>query len=383
MMKLSSFPTTFLLSIILLSLVPSSKSDLTTQWNMGDFAESSNEGNLFTFNYLGLDEDWITDMDTQVQVTMYAYPCKTGGDDEFYGQIGMVDSTFTDESPIEMNSLGYDGVTDGTLQLQFTTVPRVMANLPAITTDFGDGISEMKFCVRNGLYSGGVGGAEVNFLETQVKITVSMVDDFRFDNVNVSSKDKTSNTAVQGYQVDTVLCPDQPAVFNQGATILVCISPGADALAVGVVLKSVDTFEWTREGVPTQSALNGPNTDAENGLSVVTLQDDQLLIIIQSVIYAAFYVSAGNVLANGSASMEFASSESRRRLHVTDNDSNNNNDNNKHHRHLQDINDPSSFELNVPVLEGTGTNSSGGVGISVTAVAIIVGLVSGALLLLE
>merc|ERR1712161_18218 len=116
------------------------------------------------------------------------------------------------------------------------------------------------------------------------------------------------------------------------------------ALASGVVLKSVDTFEWTREGVPSQSALNGPNTDAAVGLSVVTLQDDQLQIMITSVIYAAFYVTDGTVAASGTASMEFASSSAsrrRRRLPESEKESSNNNNNNKRppHRHLQDIND--------------------------------------------
>merc|ERR1712161_114607 len=105
------------------------------------------------------------------------------------------------------------------------------------------------------------------------------------------------------------------------------------ALASGVVLKSVDTFAWTREGVPSQSALDGPNTDAADGLSVVTLQDDQLQIMITSVIYAAFYVTDGTVAASGTASMEFASSSAsrrrRRRLPEHEKESNNNNNKNK------------------------------------------------------
>merc|ERR1712161_179637 len=104
----------------------------------------------------------------------------------------------------------------------------VMANLPASTTAFPEGISEMKFCVRVGLFA--AGDTEVNFLETQVKITVNLAAGFRFDNVNVTPKDKSANEGEQGYQVDA---------FTQGATILVCMSPGATALASGVVLKSV------------------------------------------------------------------------------------------------------------------------------------------------
>merc|ERR1712161_131223 len=157
------------------------------------------------------------------------------------------------------------------------------------------------------------------------------------------------------------------------------------ALASGVVLKSVDTFAWTREGVPSQSALDGPNTDAADGLSVVTIQDDQLQIMITSVIYAAFYVTDGTVAASGTASMEFASSSaSRRRRRLPENEKENDSNNNKRHRHrhLQDINDSSLVELNVPVLKGSGVSSGYGVGISVTTVAIIVGLMSGALLLL-
>jgi len=380
--------TTFLLSfLLLLSLVPSAvKADLTTRWEMGDNVVSDPPvGNQFTFNYLGLDESWITDMDTQVQVTMYAFPCKSvGGGDVTFGQIGMIDSDFTDGvSPIEMNSLGFDGITPGKLQLKFTTVPQVIANDPTLTNEIGYGNMEMKFCVRCGLFGG---AEEVNFLETQVKITVNMLNDFRIDNVDLAAKDKESQSAAQGYAVETVLCPGQVDVFNQGATIQVCIAPGATALAAGVVLKAVDTFEWTREGVESQSALNGPNTDAIDGLSSVTLQDDQLLIIITSVIYAAFYYTDGTVSAAGSASMEFASSASRRTLSLPENENNNNNNNNNNNkRQLQDINDPSSLELNVFVLKGTGTGSSGGGGITAVtttvALLVVVGLVSSALLL--
>jgi len=356
-MKLSL--TTFISAAL---LITSTKSDLASQWNIGDVSADDNVGNLFTFNY-DLDETWITDIDTQVQVTMYDFACKTSDDDTTYGKIGINDSPFTDTSPFEMTSLGYDGETASNLQLKFTTVPLVMANLPLITTQPVNGTSEMKFCVRISLFA--VLTTEVNFQETEVTMIVNMSDNFNIDSFKVSQKGKTDNTASQGYQVTTELCPDQPTVFNQGSVIKVCISPGGNADSDGVVLKSVDTFEWTRSGVPSQTALNGPNIDAEDGLSVVTLYPDEKKIMIETVIYSAFYVSDGEVSANGSASMGFTNSRRRgRRL----------NNDNVNKRYLQDVNDVVPFEIIVPVLKG------GGVGISVTTVAIIVFLVTTILL---
>jgi len=298
--------------------------------------------------------------------------------------------------------IGFDGLDaviaddDTLLELKFKTVTAEIATVDVMNTNVDPTArsNEMKFCVRIGLFTG---DQEINFLETVVTLTVTMSGDFSVDAFNVAPKEKTTTTAAQSYSVTAELCGNTYGVvqatkgiggsFNQGSAISVCIFPKGDAITDGVFMRSVDKFEWNRADIgQDQSVINQlPSADAQfatlsdvisstDGLSQIYLRpalQDMQVIVVTSVLFAAFYTTAGQVTASGSASMEFPTS---RRLR----DSNG--------RNLQEDDEPlaSAFDFSAGVNKAEDgpaalTQTAGGAATSITVVGTIIGLVSALL----
>merc|ERR1712192_272419 len=98
---------------------------------------------------------------------------------------------------------------------------------------------------------------------------------------------------------------DADAALSQGSLITICIKPDADGIADGIKMRSVDSFEWTRDST-TQAAI-------ESGVAagnLLTNFDETACACgdycqFSSILFAAFYATEGQVSGNGSASMQF------------------------------------------------------------------------------
>jgi len=384
-----------------------------------------NEGSLFKFNYPGIDTAYITDMAKQVQVTMYDVNCRVGDWNSVtnsfvesgtnYGQMGIITSPTVktaetkafDMISLEYNNTDYD-TSDGTGNLQFTfkTVSSEMAKLSALTPAPPiDNISEMKFCVRFGLYAGD--GREMNHEEMIVTLSTTLNGDFDVS-TNVGAKEIEETTTTQTYKVDAILCPGQPPVFNQGALISICLSPDEQGLKDSIVLTSVDSFTWEQDvdRIPgngneiSQSAVNEDPLVAKNTasgvLSDITVQDDQKQIIVRSILYARFFVDVGTVVAFGSCTLAFDTTRNRNRnrnrrlVRGNNSDRNNNKQRTRNLQEQENIYD-GSFGVNVdvvPVNDGPvfyEAQTAGGTGLSfTTSVAVVVAATVGiAIMILE
>merc|ERR1712086_31826 len=131
--------------------------------------------------------------------------------------------------------------------------------------------------------------------------------------INVTPKDQLINTAAQAYTVEGYMCnpgtdtpvADAAAALNQGSLITVCIKPGADGINDGIKMRTVDSFEWTRDAT-TQTAI-------ESGAAASNLLTsfDEFACAggdycqFSSILFAAFYATEGQVGGNGVASMQF------------------------------------------------------------------------------
>jgi len=310
-------PLSFLSTALLVPFSEAS-SDLARLWNIDDPVVDKN-GNTFAFNYGNITADHITTIETQVQATMYGADCKVDGA-ATYGQMGIITNNPTPGEPFELTSLAYDNTgydtNDGTgnIKYEFRMFPSTMSDRSdfnsLLSSTANIDVSVMSFCVRFGLF---IGTDEVNFLESQVKITITV--NFSFELLDVSPKPREQGgiSLAQEYKVVAALCPNQPAQFNQGAAIQVCLAPDGPALLDGMLITSVDSFTWERSGVigASQSAVNEDeaaekNAEALDGLSVITVQDDQKQIMVTTILYAAFYESTGTATASGSATTNFS-----------------------------------------------------------------------------
>merc|ERR1712119_109175 len=126
-------------------------------------------------------------------------------------------------------------------------------------------------------------------------------------------KDQLINTAAQAYTVEGYMCNpgtdapvlDAAAALNQGSLITVCIKPDADGINDGIKMRTVDSFEWTRDAT-TQAAIE---SGAAAG-NLLTSFDETACAggnycQFSSILFAAFYATEGQVAGNGVASMQF------------------------------------------------------------------------------
>merc|ERR1712196_366838 len=104
---------------------------------------------------------------------------------------------------------------------------------------------------------------------------------------------------------------DAAAALNQGSLITVCIKPDADGISDGIKMRTVDSFEWTRDAT-TQTAI-------ESGVAagnLLTSFDEASCeggdyCQFSSILFAAFYATEGQVSGSGVASMQFGTTGRR------------------------------------------------------------------------
>jgi len=366
-----------------------SSSDLANLWVIADPSLSA-ENKSFTFDYADINIAHDA-LGGGIAATWYDSGCKEGGSKEYMKSTGGVitkdDATQPDLFTIQHFKRGTLAAPDPTstlVQLDFLTIPKEVAKIDALYTTTDDE-NVMSYCVRFGLLAG---GTEINFLETLVNITISLTGEFVTESLVVEPKAKTNTTSEINYNVAASLCGGS-SPFNQGAVISVCVYPDSESQVDGIVMASVDTFKWVREGVPDtavtarieQVAISTPNTP-ENALTFVDLASAEIAtgssdynyahIKVSSVLYASYYAENGDVTAEGSATMKFPGT---RRLGAY----------NAVGRRLEDEGiPPSPFDVQAGVVAATdgpaALQTAGGPSQSYGFAATIVGLVSAVLL---
>jgi hypothetical protein len=238
--------------------------------------------------------------------------------------------------------------------------------------------AEIRFCVRFGLHTKSATSVEVNFLETLVTLNVDLTDGFEIGSIAVEPRDRLVRTANQVYLVKAFLCDAdnklKPAgdPINQGTVVRVCVTPDDDAVADGIKMRSIDDFTWSRT-LPTavnQPAIIGRNKVARNDLTTLDGNPGDLIIAFETILFAAFYTTAGAVAGSGVASMQFGTvnngpNPSRRGLRGEEEE-----------RMLQDDEAAAAaeFELDFDVTQATpyGTSGAASFGVVASAVASMV-----------
>jgi len=389
--------------------------DLLNKWNINDPTFGPPTGKTFEFKYGGILD---TIEPASAVVTYYGFECLQDGA-ETYALPYFIPSG-TDNGVVRdtaINQLNDPVQTMNDMTLTFVAEPKELATsvmYTAIGEDV-DGTPSTKnyisFCVRFGLgldMGSGAGVQEINFLETQVTIDITLTGDFETESIVVAPKAKTNTTSDIIYKVAAELCSAGGAgvtgnAFNQGSVISVCVFPDQAAQDDGIIMASVDTFSWVRvvdeeDGAPILDADGNPTSEnnnesndikqvavdssnnAANALTEVDTDDaaasgTKPLIKVSSVLFATFYATEGSVKASGSATMAFPT---RRRLGATA-------ATDSIGRRLEDEGiPPSPFDISASVTAATdgpaALQTAAGPAHSVGIVATIVGLVSAAML---
>ena len=282
------------------------------------------------FLYNGLDFTFDYDVSNFVDVgqayyEVYDSGCMEGGNPPLTAGMGF---TLTDLVDVAGGSVAGDDIAfdpaGKTSRVPVSIDVDTIVGNTAVYTETGTGGAgdlgaTIEFCVRFGLYTLGGTPIEVNFFESLVILTVGLTDGFSIDNVNVEAKERLINTASQTYTVEAYRCvpgsnvevADPNAVLSQGSLITVCIRPNAVGLVDGIKMRTLDAFVWTR-GETIQAAVDS-GIAASNLLTTFdeTTCSGGDYCQFSSILFAAFYSTAGQVSGSGVASMQFGT---RRRL---------------------------------------------------------------------
>jgi len=404
--------------------------DLMNKWKLSDpVITFDSDSNTFVFKYPD-SSSLVTENGVVTQ--MYTYSCKEGDDKVDTGTTVTFDGFEASTTGGAIDTAALSLTVDTKIVSADPTIYKVIdATLRGLVDDDANPVYEgltaddddlglVALCLR---YSIGTPGAtaadfyEVNFLETLIQIKYDLTAGFRVDGISVAPKAKSITTqAKDAYTLVAYLCDSTGATelengrnvgvafsqgassFAQGALVSVCVKPDSVAVNDGIFIKQITEYFWIRfEASAPLPAGEFPEFDSAggagdikqksvpiasngNGLSAITyptaLDGDNHFVLIQSILFADFYKSAGEVSGIGQATLKFAAA--RRMLKGSDADAAI-----EGRRQLQD-DEPTVFDVSVGVTndaEGPGAlKTAGGASLGFTAMATAAALVSAALL---
>jgi len=186
--------------------------------------------------------------------------------------------------------------TIGEATLSFKLNPKILVGNSNIYTAIPDEArGEMLICARFMLQTDD-GSVKVNYLESVIQILFDLSTGLMVEGFSVTSKGKASSgNATKSYDVNAYLCnPSFPEtqlngnLFSQGSLVSVCVTPTQAAIDEGVLMKSIDSFNWAKGSIEQPAVTIG--AAASNQLSYLSCQELSLHCTLSTVLYADFFV---------------------------------------------------------------------------------------------
>jgi hypothetical protein len=394
-------PIPMLMAVMLMSSIDSSASatppySLAQKWNLEDPAFNYTDK---TFQLTYLFSDFITN-DAQTKPTLYLFDCKDESKvkDNKYEGVALALKTANGEISAS-NANNYTKNQQELVEVELKPAELVKATESDIFDDSDPDSATVTFCLRFSLCTDDCANVEagtayeVNFLESQITLDVSLKGTFEVKGISVEPKDKIKRTANQEYKLRAFQCSgkdadtggipyaeDSEPSFAQGDVITVCVQPEDDALSDNIYMKQVEKFEYALVGEPTvtQKAIDidsNPNDRGQMyGLSEIDECRGTKACVIKTILFATFYTKQGTVTGTGTATMQFgtATTDRRRKLRGAE----------QEQRELQadDVAGAGEFDVNFQIESDDSFQSASGASSSMTILALF-GSAAAALML--
>lgn len=229
----------------------------------------------------------------------------------------------------------------GNIILDFEILPEILTTQPEVYQDNLDGTGQLDMCVRSSIgYNGtddqslgideqrAAGYREINFIESLLTIVYDLTGDFVTVSAQVKPKDRQGTTeAEDNYSLVAWICdttttvsdaatnfarsyPGQlTGVFEQGDIVPVCIRPDTLAYEEGIVMRDLQSFQWTRGTIVQPAMVSGGI--AANRLTFHSSCDGADYCMLSSILFADFFSTAGSASGDGSARVKFQGSARR------------------------------------------------------------------------
>jgi len=392
-------PIPMLMAVMLMSSIDSSTASysLAQKWNLEDPAFNYTD-KKFQLTYLF--SDFITDND-MTKPTLYLYECKDESKANANAYQGDALELLAGGGRSDSGASNYTKNQQELVEVQLT--PADLPDEPIFDDSAADSAT-VKFCLRYSLCTANcadvaTGDAyEVNFLESQITLDVSLKGTFTVTGISVEPKDKIKRTANQEYKLRAFQCDgkddtsgkgkeyeegEEPS-FAQGDVITVCVQPEDDALSDNIYMKEVERFEYTLvaqasevEGAVKQLAID-TSTGSERGMMYGLSEIDECrgtkACVIKTILFATFYTRTGTVTGAGTATMQFgtATTDPSRKLRGAE----------QEQRELQadDVAGAGEFDVNFQIESDDSFQSASGASSSMTILALF-GSAAAALML--
>lgn len=396
-------PIPMLMAVMLMSSIDSSASagySLAQKWNLEDPAFNYTDK---TFQLTYLFSDFIGDP-AQTKPTLYLYDCKDESkaqDNEYGGDALELKATNGGISASGANN--YTKNKQELVEVELKPAELVDAEESGIFNDDDPDSATVKFCLRFSLCTADCslvdGGTayEVNFLESQITLDVSLKGTFEVKGITVEPKDKIKRTANQEYKLRAFQCAGKDSEttkgieyaegsepsFAQGDVITVCVQPEDDALSDNIYMKEVEQFEYQLV-----AEVGDVNQDVKQLAIDITSSNDRGMMyglseidecrgtracVIKTILFATFYTRTGTVTGTGTATMQFGTATAdRRKLRGAE----------QEQRELQadDVAGAGEFDVNFQIESDDSFQSASGASSSMTILALF-GSAAAALML--
>mmetsp|Transcript_14133 Transcript_14133/g.31685 ORF Transcript_14133/g.31685 Transcript_14133/m.31685 type:complete len:442 (+) Transcript_14133:1-1326(+) len=222
----------------------------------------------------------------------------------------------------------YPKLTDGVVQESLTATGehvfqidlQTMAQNDDIYSNETPGEAQVDLCLRYMLWTGPESDAdsiEVNYLETILTLEIDLTAGFEISAIEVAMKDSGTGNAVErdDFTVQGYLCDPNTRErintkeFNQGSLVTICVEIEERATRDGIFLDQVDEFKFVRQIGTfnlTQVAVENGQA-ASDGLTYYDCPPGSIVCMFQSMLYASFFMTSGEIFGEGTATMGFAS----------------------------------------------------------------------------
>ena len=231
--------------------------------------------------------------DSMIEYSLYdGKNCKDGGDNDITENDGYLLSRIrTDNTPIG------DGSGIRSIRVESEIVGSKLVNSGIYTANDDENTGVVEYCLRFGVYTAGM---EINYLEVPIALTISF--DGRFSvQAAVQPVDLVLASASQGAAVDAYICdrddnlvPIMPT--EQGQTVRVCVSPTAENIARGTLMRQLEQFTFYRDlPVSIKQASIEPGTGGVpvDPLTLVSCRSGSTVCAFETLLQADFFTGPG------------------------------------------------------------------------------------------
>jgi hypothetical protein len=170
------------------------------------------------------------------------------------------------------------------------------------------------FCVKFELSSPQATSIVLNSLDTQLVVGLNLQENIGITELIVSEEDTFQIISYECDEDDNPIVQQGAPAKTQGAKVKVCVTPTAETLAKGVMMRSINGFTYSRGDV-TQRVVIPVNVIANLELTTRDCNPGQPLCSLTTTLSNDFFYSAGTVTGAGEAFMQYIDvSQGQRRI---------------------------------------------------------------------